>query len=151
MISPDPSKPKNLMTISSALAKNLLVSGPTKVIASISLRHCRVDLVDEASTSASESRCQWPKSCEWCGGTMTENICLDAKYCGGRCRHQAAVDRANSGRVYRTQLLKNGMVSIVIHAENATLAAAMSFGGARTDDGGSDQTQRSGETHNEGE
>ena len=98
-----------------------------KVITSISLPQFRVDVVEESPASASESRCQRLKSCEWCGTTMTDNTRSDAKYCGNRCQYQAAVDRANSGRVYRTQLLKNGMVSVVIHVEKSTLTAGDSI------------------------
>lgn len=73
---------------------------------------------------ASRSRCQRIKTCVWCGDALSPDARADAKYCSDQHRYRSALDRAMSGKVYRTQVLKSGKVSIVIHVDHATLKTA---------------------------
>jgi len=63
------------------------------------------------------------KSCNWCGDTLPVGSRADAKYCCGRCRYYAAVDRGKSGRVNSTRVLKDGRVSVVIYMDETALKA----------------------------
>lgn len=77
----------------------------------------------ESAASASESRETRLRFCGWCREQLPSYSRLDAKYCCDRCRHYARVDRGNTGKVYRTKVLKSGMVSVVIHVKKSTLTA----------------------------
>ena len=77
----------------------------------------------ESAASASSIRDTRITNCLWCNEQLPLHSRSDAKYCCDRCRHNARVERGNTGKVYRSQELKNGMVSIVIHTNKATLTA----------------------------
>jgi len=77
----------------------------------------------EPAASSSESRDTRITNCQWCNEQLPSHSRSDAKYCCDRCRHYARVDRGNTGKVFRAQELKNGMVSIVIHTDKASLTA----------------------------
>ena len=64
-----------------------------------------------------------PDGCGWCNEQLPLYSRSHAEYCCDRCRHYARVDRGNTGKVYRTQVLKSGMISVVIHVEKPTLKA----------------------------
>lgn len=78
--------------------------------------------MSESTLSADKSRCQrLCRGCEWCGSLLPESARSDAKYCGAKCRYNAAIDRAHTGRISRVSELKGGRISVVVYMDSTDL------------------------------
>lgn len=75
----------------------------------------------ESAESASKSRCKRVRTCSWCASLLKDSARKDAKFCGGKCRYRAAMDRGHSGRVSSVRELKDGRVSVVIYMNETDL------------------------------
>lgn len=76
----------------------------------------------ESAASDNQSRCQrLSRTCEWCGSLLPESARSDAKYCGAKCRYNAAIDRAHTGRISRVSELKDGRISVVVYMDSTDL------------------------------
>jgi hypothetical protein len=53
-------------------------------------------------------------TCEWCGRALP-NGRPDQRFCCGKCRRDAWVERAHHGRVASARRLKNGQMSVTVH------------------------------------